>query len=166
MICHSGTANSGPGGIRVTFPGRLEYIPGKAQHLRVTVADAGQRRWGFQLTVRQERDPAMQAGSLSSMDRNTQVICASRDVAGLSDAPCTPSTPLQYIEHTEVGGRLGQPGAAIFEVEWTPPASDVGPVVVYVAGNAADGDNTPFHDHIYTTQYRLYAAVSGVSEVR
>lgn len=159
-VCHSGKANSGPGGVRVNFPGRLEYIPGVTQHLRVTVADPGQKRWGFQLTARQAKDPAMQAGSLSPADGDTQVICAGKDLVERSDAPCTKSTPLQYIEQTEAGARLGQLGSAVFEFDWTPPATDIGPVVIYVAANAADGDNTPAHDHIYTTKYALDAGVS------
>jgi hypothetical protein len=127
--------------------------------LIVTVADSAQKRWGFQLTARKADNPKIQAGSFAPVDGQTQVICASEDLLQRSDAPCPVSMPLQYVEHTGVGSRLGQTGAASFELAWTPPATDVGPVTIYVAGNGADGDNSPAHDHIYAATYTVVGRI-------
>src|SRR5262245_60999739 len=61
--CHVGTANSGAGNVAVTFPGGLNYSPGAKQRLRVTITDATQRAWGFQLTARLASNSATLAGS-------------------------------------------------------------------------------------------------------
>ena len=161
--CHTGTALNGSGGsVSVTFPDGLTYTPGVKQHLTVTVADAAQRRWGFQLTARSADNPQAQAGTFASTDAATQVLCASVNLL-LQGPPCGASMPLLYIEHTESGTRLGTRESASFEFDWTPPDADVGPVVVYVAGNAANGDNNNTGDHIYTAQYTLTPAGAATS---
>jgi uncharacterized protein (TIGR03437 family) len=40
-------------------------------------------------------------------------------------------------------------------MDWTPPATDVGDIVFYAAGNAANGDGTNAGDHVYTTVRRV-----------
>src|SRR4029077_8275591 len=37
--CHTGTANSFSGSVKVAFPGGMTYTPGVKQHLTVTIAD-------------------------------------------------------------------------------------------------------------------------------
>src|SRR6266545_1626549 len=74
--CHVGTAlNGGGGSVKVTFPGALTYAPGVKQHLVVTVTDSAARNWGFQLTARPSADPKTQAGSFTSTDGFTAVVC-------------------------------------------------------------------------------------------
>jgi uncharacterized protein (TIGR03437 family) len=170
--CHVGTAlNGGGGSVKVTFPAGLSYVPGVKQHLVVTVADPTQRFWGFELTARQSTDSKSQAGSFASTDGFTAVVCAS--VAGLLnptqwtfiDFPqkqnCPDSRPLAYIEHTSAGSIRLKTGSQTFEFDWTPPASDVGNIVIYVAGNAANGDGNNTGDHIYTANYTLAPGVAG-----
>jgi uncharacterized protein (TIGR03437 family) len=70
----------------------------------------------------------------------------------------TSAYPLQYIEHTSAGTRLGQTGSAQFSFTWTPPANATGNIVLYVAGNAANGDGNTTGDHIYTAKYTMTAA--------
>ncbi|MCC6860884.1 MAG: IPT/TIG domain-containing protein [Bryobacterales bacterium] len=150
--CHAGTANSGPGSVRVEFPGGENYTPGATQRLRVVVSDPDQVRWGFQLTARRAADAASQAGSFTPADANSQVICAD---SGLNQQTCSAATPLQYIEHTQAGTRSGTRQSAAFEFDWTPPSTDVGNIVIYVAGNAANGNNFNSGDRIYTRSYTL-----------
>ncbi|MBZ5727511.1 MAG: hypothetical protein LAP87_21250 [Acidobacteriia bacterium] len=157
-ICHSGSADSGPGSVRVTFTKGLVYRPGVKQRLVVTVADPEQKRWGFELTARQAANPKLQAGVFQSLDGNTQVLCADERLMDRGEGPCPGTMPLQYAGHTGAGSRLGRTGSTTFQLEWIPPVSDIGPVTIYVAGNAADGDNTPANDHIYTAQYTLVPA--------
>ncbi len=157
-MCHSGTVGAGPGSVRVTFPKGLAYKPGVTQRLIVTVSDPAQTRWGFELTARQAGNPKLQAGAFKPLDGNTQVLCADERLVERGEGPCPDSLPLQYVGHTGAGSRLGRTGSVTFRVEWIPPAIDVGPVTIYVAGNAADGDNTPANDHIYLAQYTLVPA--------
>ena len=153
--CHSG---SGTGSVTVTFPNGSTYTPGVKQHLVVTVTDSAQRRWGFELTARQSTNNKAQAGTFTpGSDGYTQLICTQTTFQSESHA-CPASMPLQYIEHTLNGTRLGQTKSATFAFDWTPPAADVGSVVVYVAGNAANGDGTERGDHIYTQKYTLTPA--------
>ena len=157
LSCHSG--GTGTGSVSVAFPNGMTYTPGVKQHLVVTVADPSQRRWGFQLTARQSSNAKSQAGSFTpGSDGFTQVVCTNVAYTNENWGVCPASMPLQYIEHTLGGTRLGQTGSATFAFDWTPPSSDVGSIVIYVAGNAANGDNTERGDHIYTQKYTLSAA--------
>jgi uncharacterized protein (TIGR03437 family) len=156
--CHLG--RFGSGSVTVNFPGGLNYTPGVPQHLVVTITDPVQRRWGFQLTARQANNSKAQAGSFTpSPEGYTQLVCTQTTLQtqafGLS---CPSSMPLQYIEHTLLGTRLGARSPVSFEFDWAPPATDVGNVVIYAAGNAANGDNTVMGDHIYYQRYTLSAA--------
>jgi hypothetical protein len=145
--------------VKVTFPKGQIYTPGSRQHLVVTVSDPQQQRWGFELTVRQASDSTAQAGTFTpGPDGFTQVACADTAFQNASHGPCDSSLPLQYIEHTSVGTRPGQTGSATFEFDWTPPMTNVGNIVIYVAGNAANGNRLPTGDHIYTKTYTLTSA--------
>jgi uncharacterized protein (TIGR03437 family) len=156
--CHSG--GSGSGNVQVTFPGGLVYTPGVAQHLVVTVSDSSQRRWGFELTARQANNTKVQAGTFApGSDGFTQLVCTQTTFQTESfGSSCPSSMPMQYVEHTLRGTQNGVRNSASFQFDWTPPASDVGSVVVYVAGNAANGDNNTTGDHIYLQHYTLSAA--------
>ena len=158
--CHYGPGGSGS--VKVVFPGGLTYKPGVTQHLLVTVADPAQVRWGFELTARKASDSTAQAGSFTpGSDGYTQLVCTQQ--AFQTEAwgnTCDPSMPLAYIEHTWNGTRPGQQGSADFQFDWTPPATDVGDVVTYVAGNAANGDGGTGGDNIYLASYTLSAVQS------
>jgi uncharacterized protein (TIGR03437 family) len=65
--------------------------------------------------------------------------------------------PLEYIEHTQSGTRPGAKSPVTFEFDWTPPASNAGNLILYVAANAANGDNSERGDHIYTARYTVTA---------
>jgi uncharacterized protein (TIGR03437 family) len=160
--CHR--VSSGTGSVTVTFPNGTTYTPGVKQHLMVTITDPAQKRWGFELTARQSGDTKAQAGTFTpGPDGYTQLICTQTTYLTESRGACPASMPLQYIEHTLNGTRLGQTKSATFEFDWTPPAADVGSVVIYVAGNAADGDGTERGDHIYTQKYTLTASAQQVT---
>ncbi len=158
--CHSG--GSGSGSVKITFPGSQTYTPGVAQHLIVTVADSAQRRWGFQLTARMSTSTTTSGGTFTpASDGYTQLVCTTS--AFRTEAfgnGCNSAYPLQYIEHTSAGTRLGQTGSAQFSFTWTPPANATGSIVLYVAGNAANGDGNTGGDHIYTAKYTMTATQS------
>ena len=154
--CHTGP--SGSGSVTVTFPGARTYTPGAKQHLVVNIVDSAQKRWGFQLTARQANSSSTQAGTFTpGADGYTQLVCTETDFRSqaFGNACTTNGMALEYIEHTQSGSRLGMAGAATFEFDWTPPASDVGNLVIYIAALAANGDNTSRGDHTYTARYTV-----------
>jgi uncharacterized protein (TIGR03437 family) len=154
-----GPGGGGPGNVKVTFPKDQTYTPGTAQHLVVTVADPNQRRWGFQLTARHSSDTTAQAGTFTpGSDGYTQIVCTQTTFQTESFGSCDSSMPLQYIEHTWNGTRPGQTQSASFAFDWMPPSSNVGNIVIYVAGNAANGDGSSSGDYIYLAKYTLTPA--------
>jgi uncharacterized protein (TIGR03437 family) len=175
--CHSGTTNNpaNKGSITVSFPNGLNYVPGVAQHLTVTVADPAptQAAWGFELTARPSSSSSTMAGSFVPDDAYTQIMCAKPNLdfievvclpgAGQqgctvqSATPACPAGSLQYMEHSYAGytHTMGQ-GSGTYQFDWTPPASSVGNVVLYVAANAGvAGPPNKDNDHIYSTSYTL-----------
>jgi uncharacterized protein (TIGR03437 family) len=152
--CHTGTAlNGGSGSVSIGLQSGAVYIPGIKQRITVHVADPTQQRWGFELTARLDSEPKNgQAGQLIPVDNFTQVIC---EDAG--PQPC--SSGVSFIQHTSAGTRKGTNNGATFEFDWNPPSTNAGPVTLYVAGNAANGDSNLTGDHIYTSSVQLNPAV-------
>ncbi|MDX2268844.1 MAG: choice-of-anchor V domain-containing protein [Bryobacter sp.] len=126
------------------------YTPGQRQTIEVTISHPDAARWGFQLTARLVSDENRKAGTFSTNDR-VQVNC---DPSG--SAPCNDAR--EFATHRTGSTTTGANGAATFTVEWTPPAEGAGDVVLYAAGNAANGNGANSGDYIYTTSLRLSAA--------
>jgi uncharacterized protein (TIGR03437 family) len=183
--CHSGTANQfTTGSVAVGFPNGMTYTPGVAQQLSVTIADSAttQKSWGFQLTPRVASSPGTMAGTLTSAsdgstqimysETNLQIFCAPGTLTG--QTPTCPGAsnstlyPLQFVEHSYNGYRasVGTTGSYTYSFTWTPPATNVGNITIYVAGNAGTGTvvqttTPPAGDHIYSTSYTLTPASGG-----
>lgn len=144
--CHRTFAlNSGVGKLSINA---FSYTPGVKQTITVTLDDPDARRWGFQLTARPKSDESKMAGTFTVSDE-TRVKCFPDD----RDAPCNGDR--EFATHTQPATRPGTTGPRVFTVEWTPPAEDVGEIILYAAGNAANGDFTPNGDHIYTTNLTI-----------
>jgi uncharacterized protein (TIGR03437 family) len=167
--CHNTANNQFSGSVSVAFPNGQQYVPGVKQHLVVTIADPSQRAWGFQLTARQASNAKTLAGTFASTDSSTLVMCSDQNTFtekeldfGASQT-CPANMPLSFIEHSLAGytKSRGQTGSGTYEFDWTPPATDVGSITIYIAGNAANGDLTQSGDHIYTKTYTLTAAAAG-----
>jgi uncharacterized protein (TIGR03437 family) len=159
MACHTGPP--GPGSVTVTFPGGAIYAPGVRQHLVVTINDTAQRRWGFQLTARLANSSSTQAGTfIPGADGYTQLVCTQTSFRSeaFGNICASNGMALQYIEQTASGSRPGAKSPASFEFDWMPPATYAGNVILYVAANAANGDNSERGDHIYTAKYTVAPA--------
>jgi uncharacterized protein (TIGR03437 family) len=157
--CHTGVLNSGSGSVTISLQGGPVYIPGVKQRVTVQVSDPTQQRWGFELTARLNSNPEnSQAGDLVPVDNFTQVICEDN-----APKPCL--SGVSYIEHTSAGTRNGTKGGASFQFDWNPPAANVGPITLYVAGNAANGDANLTGDLIYTSSVQLNPAVPAAPAV-
>jgi uncharacterized protein (TIGR03437 family) len=166
--CHVGPLNPAGGSVKVTFPGANTYTAGVKQHLVVTISDPTAKRWGFQLTARLSNDPKTQAGSFTSTDKNTAVVCAPSSLNGVQtfldfgqNQNCAANLPLAYAEHTATGTSRIQPTSETYEFDWTPPSGATGNITIWVAGNAANNDQQPTGDHIYTANYVLTPAAAG-----
>ncbi len=135
------------------------YIPGVKQRVVVQVTDPVQKRWGFELSARLNSDLAGgQAGTLTPVDNLTQVICE-------DNAPVPCASGVSFITHTSAGTRNGSIKGATFQFDWTPPAADAGPVTLFVAGNAANGDGSLNGDLIYTSNVQLTPAILAAPSV-
>jgi uncharacterized protein (TIGR03437 family) len=115
--------------------------------LTLTITDSRARVYGFQASARIDNNATKgQAGNFTA-GASQIVLCESGNVRG--SAGCPSSAPVQFIEHS----RPFTTNTISFT--WTAPASDVGPVTIYVAANAANGNGDDSGDHIYTTKLQL-----------
>lgn len=155
--CHTGTAVNGGGGrVELQLPGGLTYVPGQKQRIAVVITDgnATTRNYGFQATARLGSNEANgQAGTFSLVGRDIILCVDGRERTGAS---CPSTAALEFISHGDASNRTGR-----FEFDWTAPATDVGPVKIYVAGNAANGNGAATGDRIYTANVTLTPAASG-----
>ena len=157
--CHTGNAlNSGTGGVKILLQSGPFYIPGVKQRVTVQVADPNQKRWGFELAARLGSDLIDgQAGEYFPVDNMTQVIC--------DDGSQKPCASVSFITHTSVGTRSGTRNGASFQFDWMPPATNAGPVTLFVAGNAANGDANLTGDLIYTSNVVLTPSIPAAPSV-
>jgi hypothetical protein len=132
--CHTGPANTG----QFTIEAPASYQPGQTISITVrhTTADTTRRIWGFQLTAL--NSSAEKAGSLQNP--------GSLGVLN-NDGP---GNARQYIQHTLESNFSGQPGGASWTFNWVAPATDVGPVTLYAAGNQGNNNGVNTGDQIYT----------------
>ncbi|HEY2971031.1 MAG TPA: PQQ-dependent sugar dehydrogenase [Pyrinomonadaceae bacterium] len=135
--CHV-PADAGTGHISITAP--QTYVPGQTYQITVTHSntDPTRLRWGFELTVLDTSDE--KAGNLQTTDSFTQIL----NNQG-------PGGARQYIEHSAVGTFVGQQNSASWTFNWTAPATDIGTVTFYTAGNQANNDGNTSGDYIYKT---------------
>lgn len=110
-----------------------EYEAGKRYNLTIRMAHPGQSRWGFELSARSAHQ-ASQAGQLIAVDSNTHV----KEEDGIS-----------YIMHANAGSRSVADRAS-FSFIWIAPESAAGIILFNAAGNAANANDEPVGDYVYT----------------
>ena len=146
--CHASFAlNSGNGGVSITGAPDT-YLPNQEVTLTVTVNHPNGFLYGFQVTALDSAGHP--AGTLVLSDTtNTRLITGT--VAGESRS---------YIEHTAAGTFPVEFNRRRFTLKWMSPATDIGPVTFYAAGNGANGDGDNSGDYIYTTRITSGCALS------
>ncbi|MBK7929480.1 MAG: IPT/TIG domain-containing protein [Bryobacterales bacterium] len=160
--CHVGAGNPTAGsGVEISFPGGLVYTPGVKQTLTIRVTSTA-NVYGFQATARlasNERNG--QAGDFAATDARVQILCEDGRPKTSSQA-CRAETPVQFAEHTLASSN------STWTVDWTPPATNVGDIKFYIAGNAANGNGAVNGDRIFTRNYTLtpQAATSEQPQIR
>jgi hypothetical protein len=139
--CHaSNTVNDGLGSIQISgVP--ANYAPGQQIQLTVTMARDDATIYGFQMTAIDST--GVKAGTFSLPAQVPAELQLRDNLVG-------GNLMRQYIEHTTDGIIPTQLGSKAWRMMWTAPAQSVGRVDFYAAGNAADSDNSPSGDYIYT----------------
>jgi hypothetical protein len=141
-------ANVGPGLVKLSnLP--VVYNPHQDYTVTVTTQQSGRVRFGFQLTA--VDTTGRRAGTFAALDGTTQVL------------PDTGAGGRQYIEHTEQGTLAAIAGSRTWQVRWTAPDTDIGTVVFYVAGNAANNSGDNQGDYIYTSSGFVDSTASHVT---
>lgn len=139
QACHSGDkVNATPGSLRISAPER--YSPGQTYQVTVTLKRRGMTVGGFQLTARFEKDSA-QAGTLSLVDGQQDRVKVVIDRG------------VQYAYHLRPGTELTGTDVVRWTIRWTAPPGS-GAVLFHVAANAANGDDSPSGDFVYTSRAR------------
>jgi uncharacterized protein (TIGR03437 family) len=161
--CHVGLPtplNPSGGNVAVNFPNGLTYTPGgTAQTFTIVITDTKAKLYGFQMTARLESNLA--AGQAGGFTAATGQVVLCSDKAGPAAKSlfkgkngCPANAPIEFIEHY-----LQPFNTNMISVTWTPPATNVGNVHIYVAANASPAflgtDNINKNDHIYTANYTL-----------
>jgi hypothetical protein len=144
--CHSDAGLNEPGGELAITGAPAGYEPGRTYQLEVVLRHAGMLRAGFQLAARFADGAAAgrPAGVLASGDGRSVVIWDTL-------------SHVSYIEHTQIGTDL-RGDAGRWLVSWTAPSDARGVVAFNAAGNAANDDDSPLGDFIYTTAVRVAPA--------
>lgn len=132
LNCHSGSSGSPDSSQLLGFP-LSGYDPDSLHRLTLTVSYAGQRRWGFLLTVVDAANSP--CGQLAVLDStNTQY---SSGVGGFG-----------YLKQTSAGSFPGRAGSASWQLGWRAPARGAGPVTFYWCVNAANNNGGSSGDTI------------------
>lgn len=150
--CHDQfPVNSSGGSVTLSGLPADGWAPGQTYALTVTVARAGQRTFGFQLSAVVD-STNQQAGTLTAGNSRVQIICGNAD----RPVSCTTAGAVQYAEHSNANIPT-----STFTVNWVAPSSaSVGTVRFNLAGNAANGDVTNRGDFIYTRVDRVAPATT------
>ncbi len=154
--CHTGTNNSGTGSVKIAASGGMTYVPGQTQQISVTISDSTEKKYGFQLTARVDSNPKTTEAGLLVRDSNSYTEVQNNGGS------------LEWINHTVAGYNASSstPGSYTYTFGWTPPATNVGTVTLYAAGEAVTGADVVTGTESYLTSLQLSPpappAISGV----
>jgi hypothetical protein len=133
--CHNSFAlNSGGGSVKISCPTltNWSYVPGQTYSISVTVAKTGAKKFGLGFEA------------LTSTNTNAGTLTAG---TGTKTANFASNSRLNIV-HTGTGN--SGTDTYTFTFTWKAPATDIGKVTFYCAGNAANGSGVA-GDYIYTT---------------
>ncbi len=137
--CHSEfDVNTSEGSLGVDgFP--LPYRPGAQYLVSISIMGHDMHSAGFQAAIRFTEGPneGTSAGALEVTDDDVVIRRA-------------PGSKVDYLQHTQRGSRAITNGVASWTVIWTAP-QETARIVLHVAGNNANGDNSPLGDFVYTS---------------
>jgi len=109
-------------------------------------------RAGFEAAVRYTNGPhaGEQAGRVVQVDSRASVTADT--VTGVS-----------FVHHSASGSLVENPSQVSWEFAWTAPdpSSPLDAVILHVAANSANSDNSPLGDLIYTSEVQSIRVDSG-----
>jgi hypothetical protein len=149
--CHTGsTDNSMGGSVTLTSTDLVnwEYTPGQTYTLTATVMQQGRSLFGVGLEAL--LPSGANAGNLIA---GTGTTIKTATVSGNSR---------RNIVHNMNAGATAN--AHSFTFTWTAPATDVGPITMYFAGNATNNNGAKTGDYIYNASQVVTPAGVGISE--
>lgn len=117
-----------------------QYRSGDVYRVTIALAGSGQGRNGFEAALRfaEGSQRGLQAGNLVAVDGRVVVRADTL-------------TAVQYAAHSTVGADPVSVERGEWVIQWTAPRSSDA-VVLHVAGNSANGDDSPFGDLIHTLE--------------
>ena len=149
--CHTGsTDNSMGGSVTLTSTDLVnwEYTPGQTYTLTVTVSQQGRSLFGIGLEAL--LPSGANAGTLTP---GTGTTTKNATISGNSR---------KNIVHNMNAGATAN--AHSFTFTWTAPATDVGAVTIYYAGNATNNNGAKTGDYIYNASQVVTPAGVSISE--
>lgn len=149
--CHATfPLNSGPGLLKVLgLPS--SYTPGQDYTVTVSLNQANRLRYGFQVTALDATGKP--AGTLTVTD----ATATRPDTAPVGGFTRT------YISQTSSGYTATSTNQRDWSFKWTAPATRVGKITFYAAGNAANGTGSSSGDYIYNVSASMTPSVVSVS---
>ena len=154
--CHFAQGNPFSEGIQLDFGATgTTYTPGAGVQtwtltLPTSALNGSARLYGFQMTARLGSDPANKPAGTFTAGNGQAVICADGSVK--PGAGCPEATPIEYLGHDGFASETN-----VITVQWTPPATDVGDIRIYVATNSANGNGQASGDRITVQNFTLTA---------
>jgi FG-GAP-like repeat len=151
--CHTGEkVNSGGGSVTVNgLP--VNYIPNHEYPVTVTVNHFNAVLYGFEATSI-DKDGAGAGSFILPKQAPAQMQ--------LKDGFVEPFER-KYIEHTLDGTSSATPNTKSWTFTWKAPATRIGKIGLYAAGNGANGDGENSGDFIYTGSGATYSGTSAAS---
>ena len=139
--CHSTfPVNSGAGNVAISgLP--ANYLPGQEIPLTVTMTDANAVIYGFQMVA--INNSGQNVGTINIPPATPQQL---QVISGFVNG-----NERRYVEHTNQGVTPTQFGSKSWNFTWTAPATRIGKLSFYAAGNGANSDGGTSSDQIYTT---------------
>lgn len=141
VVCHIGNDVNAFGG-RVEIVGLPSaYDAGREYVLTVDLRADETAVAGFQFSARFAGGAAKgaPAGVIEPVDARTAV---------------TDSAGIYYLQQTETGSATADPSGSRWSFSWRAPQAG-GPVVMHVAANSGNGDNSPLGDLVYTAERQV-----------
>ncbi len=153
--CHTSfPVNTGGGSITISSPNLTNwmYVPGQTYQIDVTVAKTGVGLFGFGFEALRVTGNT-NAGTLA-ITNSVETQLKSASVSG---------SPRTNVVHKLNGGQTND--SHTFSFNWTAPATNIGNVKFWTAGNAANNQNDSLGDYIYKTSQVVTPFVTGIDEI-
>ncbi len=140
--CHDdNSVNSGKASLSIEVGSSVtNYVPGKTYAVKVSISEKDVKRFGFQLLALNNATSSSVGTFQISDAGRTQLV---KNTQAFSDR--------EYVTYSFNGTDASSEGMSEWIVNWTAPATNLGPVTFYAAGVSANDDMTDKEDHVYTS---------------